>query len=1006
MNTKLIRLLLISILIGLTETISVSAQENIFASYFDIPTKSTEGTEVTGRIHLERNKDVLVSPIPEGYHFRIESQDANLFTIQTQYDLQNRIMGVLTVAKGENTGNVEKTYSLTVALVNEKEVLNEFPVTVKIVEKPLWNILHDRYKGYTVSNKGSRTYGRTVYSETELEAKIIEIENNNGRFDGFKCYTQHPKDYLDNTTVDSLNRKVYGTIEYEWEEVANLIGGLGYSYAKSEKYGADGDAVSRERLKRAIYKAILAYTACVPVEGNDILIDGKPIGKHTGDGFTNLVEHNMIGHQVATHQWRILDPLVAPSVQLMPDMLKDMKMGDSEALEVHNSLVRIYQLFTSIVQQRRAIDNPSERWGEIQDTLYSHGAWSDANLGHRLRIMLALPIVWADYNRPMTYVQYWYKVFYNNEPFKDFSFSPGWSPNGVVADVSRWLTKFNTPSHQYAQSGFHPDGTISHHIGHGTDAAMIAYGFEWMTHAFLGFNQFKDTDFKLDNKYYQFPADRLLNVYPTMFYKGEFDFLLGGRTYLSDMEKFISKTYLSAIDELIESKSNNTEIKDEDKLLEIAKKVKKNRYENSGTTAFWVNEFLVHRRGENEAPFYASVKLKSERTVGAEDFDRVRKSWHAGSGILQLKVKGDEYQSQVLKNMDWHMLPGLTEEWRTDPLPAKGGAQASLPGLNKISGVLSDGTAGMAIYNHLPGEHYSSATALKSYHFIEDKIIALGSNIKRYKKGQQKEIFTCIDQSALKSDLIWSVNGKTNIIKPTESVSISEKVNQPFWVYNRGRGWIVFPGNNEYNLVIKSGKEINVTDKKIANNDPNYIVSIGHGLNPDEKSNKYFYLALPNVTADEMPELLQKYTSELNYSYSQDSIHAVYSATDKIAQIAFFKAGKVNVGPHTIESDNVAMVMLKENMGDWTVSVSDPTANIDSEQLTINTSVLLKEGKYTYTAPGIYPIEGEYAIVKNNDKGGSTIIVELPDFRDQEHYNYQAKLYAASPIVLTIPKKK
>ena len=140
-------------------------------------------------------------------------------------------------------------------------------------------------------------------------------------------------------------------------------------------------------------------------------------------------------------------------------------------------------------------------------------------------------------------------------------------------------------------------------------------------------------------------------------------------------------------------------------LENICKRLKKNTYEYSGTNAYWVNEYLVHRRGENEKPFYASLKLKSERTVGAEDFDKkVRKSWYMGYGILPVKVQGDEYSERVLSNFDWHALPGLTEEWRTDPLPLKGGAQASLPGQNKISGVLADGKAGMGIYHHLPKE--------------------------------------------------------------------------------------------------------------------------------------------------------------------------------------------------------------------------------------------------------------------------------------------------------------
>lgn len=67
-----------------------------------------------------------------------------------------------------------------------------------------------------------------------------------------------------------------------------------------------------------------------------------------------------------------------------------------------------------------------------------------------------------------------------------------------------------------------------------------------------------------------------------------------------------------------------------------------------------------------------------------------------------------------------------------------GHAQASLPGLNKISGVLADGKAGMGIYHHLPKETYSSATAFKSYHFIEDKIIALGSDIAPPASGTRK----------------------------------------------------------------------------------------------------------------------------------------------------------------------------------------------------------------------------------------------------------------------------
>ena len=71
-------------------------KEIVFADYFDIPVNSPSGTEVMGRIHLERNKDVCFRPIPKGYRFEIVEQDEKgLFALETRYDLSRRIMGCL-----------------------------------------------------------------------------------------------------------------------------------------------------------------------------------------------------------------------------------------------------------------------------------------------------------------------------------------------------------------------------------------------------------------------------------------------------------------------------------------------------------------------------------------------------------------------------------------------------------------------------------------------------------------------------------------------------------------------------------------------------------------------------------------------------------------------------------------------------------------------------------------------------------------------------------------------
>lgn len=127
------------VVMAFISTPDLTAKEKIFAGYFDILVNSAEGTEVTGRIHLERNKDVLVRSIPKGYNFKIIRQDeGNIFRVDTRYDLSNRIMGVLTVDKGKRTSTNPADYKITLALEDNGKHLETFDIEVRVVEKTLW----------------------------------------------------------------------------------------------------------------------------------------------------------------------------------------------------------------------------------------------------------------------------------------------------------------------------------------------------------------------------------------------------------------------------------------------------------------------------------------------------------------------------------------------------------------------------------------------------------------------------------------------------------------------------------------------------------------------------------------------------------------------------------------------------------------------------------------------------------------------------------------------------
>ena len=613
-----------------------------------------------------------------------------------------------------------------------------------------------------------------------------------------------------------------------------------------------------------------------------------------------------------------------------------------------------------------------------------------------MRSLMVIPILWADYNRPITYVPYWYDDYYNGTKFEGLSFADNWSPNGVVADVRSWCDKLSLPSHIFNQSGFHPDGTVTHHSGHNaSDIAMVAYGFEWLTTVNTAINYFKNTPLPLKDENYQFITDRLNYSYNRLVYKNSIDYVIAGRSFFADLSDFGTGHVNKNIKKILKGKSPTTLISNEKELKKLKKDFSNGTHSITETTAFWVGDYLMHRKEDEKENYFFSVKHKSVRTSGAEDFSKIRKSWHAASGVFQLRIDGDEYSKEVLANYDWHTLPGVTEEWRTDPLPPGPPASASLPGGNEFSGILSDGTYGLTGYHHKPIDDYTSTEALKSYHFIGRFGTAVGSDIKRKSSSTTNhEIVTTIDQSKQTHVITYSLNGVEKKIKAGESVSLKEALKSPAWIHHKNKGYLIFPKKNQ-NLWIKTGAEINMTATDLnIEKSTNFIFAIDHGVLPaDESKNGYHYVLIANAMLKEMPGLLEQYAK--NYQLKTlANCHILTDSKTKIDQIIFYKATKVEIGKNKwMEVDKPAVVMTQD-LGDiikW--SLVDPLHSLNTSEITIKTSEVLKEGTYDYNFPGIKKRKGEHAIVTSNGKS-STIVVSLPDSNDGEFYDYREQMYA------------
>ena len=653
------------------------------------------------------------------------------------------------------------------------------------------------------------------------------------------------------------------------------------------------------------------------------------------------------------------------------------------------------------------MDDYKQRWKNISDKNYSEGAWSDANISHRMRTLMAMPIFWADYNRPLTYVPYWYDDYYDGTQFEGLTFAKNWSPKGVINDLKSWCNKLSLPSHVYNQAGFHPDGTITHHCGHSaSDAAMVAYGYERLTKVNDAIDYFKDTKYPLKDSSYQFLTDHLNYTYRRMIYKNGLNFTVAGRSFFSNLSDFGTKEVCTAISRMEKGESFLTKLEGGTELVQLKNNLKNHTHQFSGTVSFWNADYLVHRNEDNACNYFFSVKHKSVRTAGAEDFDKVRKSWHAGSGVFLLKVDGNEYTKDILAQADWHTLPGVTEEWRSDLMP-KGPASASMPGGNEFSGMLTDGVFGLTGYHHSPIDNYTSAEALKSYYLIGRTGTALGSNIKRKNNSVTiEDIVTCVDQSRLSSNLTYMINGRKGIIQPGESVSIKEVLNQPAWIFHNNKGYLIYPMPSQ-ELLIKTGTEINITAKDLnVVESSNYIIAVSHSANPAEtKVDGYHYVLIANAVLNKMPILLKEYPENTKTYISTNRYHALYNTNEKLAQVVFYKPGQAVFGNYKINSDQPALIMINDLGDKIRVSLTDPLHNLNTSHITLKMNQLLKEGTYPYTFEGIKRHQGEKAMVSSSSADESTITSCLPDIEDGEFYNYQEQMYAGASVVITLDKK-
>ena len=983
--------------------------EKVFSDYFDIASGSPAGSEAIGKINLARNRNASASPIPDDYSFDIiEDDSGGLFELRDERDSGGRLFGVFSVADGRTAQAGD--YALRVELRRGADVLARFSAPIAVAERTQWAVYLERVVDFV--SRTRRLTGGQNFTDAQVADMIAELEAADGVFDGLAFYT----------AVTEADRAAIGTdaLSDELEDAANRIGGLGKAYLRSPTYGPSGLDADRDRLRNAIYLALVAY------------VDRFPL-----DDFANT---GTVDYGYRTHQWLFSDPLGGAAVLIHEDLVEDMNDGVVRAGEVNERLFRFFQTV--------AFDLP-EGWRMPDHHRYylpgrlaqSSGAWADANRHHRMRSWVTMPVIWRDYNRPLTELPWWYEDY---EPFASelTSILPEWQPSGSFADLKVWLETNARYARRYGQSGLLPDGTISHHVGQRQDIAFSVYGLSWMAGTpFDAIALMADTQWQIGNAPYDRAADFLLYAYPRIIYKDGIDFQAVGRShYDADTREFGSVALARFIDNVLEARSTDTVVTRAMELTDLHTAMVEKTHEASGNTAFWVNDYMVHRRGGEvgEAPWYMSVKMQSARTRGAESIGESN-GIHNGSGVLQVMVDGEEYNDSRFR-WDWHALPGVTEELRTDPTPRQSDSNRFNP--NHFAGTASNGQYGLAAFRHASDDPYTSAAANKGFFFVKDYALALGNDVRRVRNTDDSDvesIVTTVDQAAWDTALTYRLDGAAAdvLVLNGSTVDTSLEITGPGWFHQDRIGYVILAdvivlANGELfadhivNVLLRAGDAVIDSDSGDTDDGHVFHIAIDHGTAPDGTGAKgqYAYVVVPNVAADDMPGIMTDLLDNLetiNTGVVQG--HRYADGTLDLVQLAFYSAGTASFADGlTVTVDKPALVQLQAMGSGWNVTVQDPTHHADetaiadsedfehillpdANRIVVEINRPLTPGVYMYDTQGPDGrfVAGQTVEVTVDGNGTSRMTINLPDRLDAFDYDYREEFHAGMPAVVDVP---
>jgi chondroitin AC lyase len=347
-----------------------------------------------------------------------------------------------------------------------------------------------------------------------------------------------------------------------------------------------------------------------------------------------------------------------------------------------------------------------------------------------------------------------------------------------------------------------------------------------------------------------------------------------------------------------------------------------------GNKHFYTSDFHIHRR----VNWTSSIKMQSVRTIPDEcgNGENLKRE-HTGQGVLNVFTTNVDDYVLIFPLLNWQAINGITVEVDIPLLICNNSGAAEIR-LHFVGGV-SDGLYGLAMMD--TATH--NLTAKRSWHFFDDAIIALATNLTL---TTSNIAWTTLASRILKTGQVTVGFFNSTIVTLSDgNYSFSyapNKTSNVQWIHISGTDFgYVLQGQGPYSALgidvgVKTGNFDTIGPSNYTVTARTLTIWIDHGRGPYTLD--YRYMILPNISLESMPKVIQKYDEEQIFSCisTNNLFHgtvwpslkrASFVLWDNITTTFSCKSALFEIN---IQLNDAGAYLFSETDSDFTITASQP----------------------------------------------------------------------------------